>query len=136
MSVEKTGNFITLTAGSDTLKIPFAAYESGKQTIATMVDQARTADGIVRGSVIARANKIELKWAVLTPETWSKICKFFDKHFYFNARYYDMSANAFRTKKMYVGDRSATPFLMDATTGKPKYYLECEANIIGVGETL
>ena len=81
MPIEKTGNFITLSAGGDSLKIPFAAYESGKQTISTVVDQARTADGIVRGSVIARANKIELKWAVLTPETWSKICKFFDKHF-------------------------------------------------------
>ena len=101
-----------------------------------MVDQARTADGIVRGSVIARANKIEWKWAVLTPEVWSQICKFFDKHFYFNAHYYDMAANGFKTKKMYVGDRSATPFLMDAVTGKPKYYLECEANIIGIGETL
>ena len=136
MAVERTGNFITLTAGGDTLKLPFAAYESGKQIISTMVDQARTADGIVRGSVIARVNKIELKWAVLTPEVWSQICKFFDKHFYFNAHYYDMAANGFKTKKMYVGDRSATPFLMDAVTGKPKYYLECEANIIGIGETL
>lgn len=134
MSVEREGSFITLTAGSDTLTLPFAAYESGKQTIATVVDQARTADGIVRGSVIARANKIELKWAVLTPETWSNICKFFDKHFYFNATYYDMSANAFKTKKMYVGDRSAQPFMMDSVTGKPIYYLDCQANIIGVGE--
>lgn len=136
MAVERDGNFITLSAGSDSLQLPFAAYESGKQTIATVVDQARTADGIVRGSVIARANKIELKWAVLTPEAWSNICKFFDKHFYFNARYYDMSANAFKTKKMYVGDRSAQPFIMDATTGKPTYYLNCEANIIGVGESV
>lgn len=136
MPIEKTGNFITLSAGGDSLKIPFAAYESGKQTISTVVDQARTADGIVRGSVIARANKIELKWAVLTPETWSKICKFFDKHFYFNAHYYDMAANGFKTKKMYVGDRSAQPFKMDSVTGKPKYYLNCEANIIGVGEKL
>ena len=83
MSIERTGNFITLSAGGDSIQVPFAGYESGKQIISTMVDQARTADGIVRGSVIARANKIELKWAVLTPETWSSICTFFDKHFYF-----------------------------------------------------
>ena len=136
MSVERTGNFITLSAGGDSIQLPFAAYESGKQIISTMVDQARTADGIVRGSVIARANKIELKWAVLSPEVWSDICKFFDKHFYFNVHYYDMAANAFRTKKMYVGDRSAMPFKINATTGKPLYYLECQANIIGVGEEL
>lgn len=136
MSVERTGNFITLSSGADSIQIPFAAYESGKQSIATMVDQARTADGIVRGAVIARANKIELKWAVLTPESWANICQFFDKHFYFDAHYWDMSANTFQTKTMYVGDRSAQPFLIDDVTGKPLYYLNCEANIIGVGETL
>lgn len=136
MSIERMGNFITLSSGGDSIQIPFAAYESGKQTIATMVDQARTADGIVRGSVIARANKIELKWAVLTPEVWAQICQFFDNHFYFNATYYDMSTNSMQTKTMYVGDRSAQPFKMDSSTGKPLYYLNCEANIIGVGESL
>lgn len=136
MSIERTGNFITLSSGSDSIQIPFAAYESGKQTIATMVDQARTADGIVRGSVIAKANKVELKWAVLTPEVWSDICTFFDKHFYFNATYYDMQTNSMQTKTMYVGDRSAQPFKIDSSTGKPLYYLNCEANIIGVGESL
>lgn len=136
MSVERTGNFITLSADGESLEIPFAAYESGKQTIATMVDQARTADGIVRGTVIAKASKVELKWAVLTPEKWSQICSFFDRHFYFDAYYYDMSTNAFTTKTMYVGDRSAQPFLMDSFTGKPKYYLNCQANIIGIGEEL
>ena len=136
MSIERTGNFITLSAGGDILQVPFAAYESGKQTIATMVDQARTADGIVRGSVIAKASKVELKWGVLTPETWASICDFFDKHFYFDATYWDMSLNDFVTKTMYVGDRSALPFLIDSQTGKPTYFLECQANIIGIGETL
>jgi hypothetical protein len=136
MPIERNGQFITLSQDGDSIQIPFAAYESGKQTIATMVDQARTADGIVRGSVIAKANKVELKWASLSPEVWSDICTFFDKHFYFNATYYDMQTNSMQTKTMYVGDRSAQPFLMDGITGKPKYYLNCEANIIGVGETL
>ena len=136
MSVEKTGNFITLSAGGDTLQVPFAAYESGKQTIATIVDQARTADGIVRGSVVAKANKVELKWGDLTPGTWAQSCDFFDRHFYFSATYLDMRTNSMQTKTFYVGDRSATPFLMDAVTGIPKYWLECQANIIGVGESL
>jgi hypothetical protein len=107
MPIERNGQFITLSQDGDSIQIPFAAYESGKQTIATMVDQARTADGIVRGSVIAKANKVELKWAVLSPEVWSDICTFFDKHFYFNATYYDMQTNSMQTKTMYVGDRSA-----------------------------
>ena len=136
MSVEKTGNFITLSAGGDTLQVPFAAYESGKQTIATIVDQARTADGIVRGSVVAKANKVELKWGVLTPGTWAQICDFFDRHFYFSATYLDMRTKSMVTKKYYVGDRSAMPFIVDADSGVPTYYIECQANIIGVGESL
>lgn len=136
MSVELDGNFITLSAGEDSIQVPFAAYDSGKQIIATVVDSARTADGIQRGSVIAKASKIELKWPVLTPERWSEICTFFDKHFYFNATFFDMQTCSFQTKKMYVGDRSAQPFKMNRETGKPTYYLNCEANIVGIGEAL
>ena len=136
MAVERYGNFITLTAGDDTIQLPFAGYESGKQTVATMVDQARTADGIVRGSVIAKTNKIELKWKVLSPAVWSQICNFFDKHFYFDATYLDMEVNSFVTKKFYVGDRSGMPFMIDEITGIPAYYLDCQANIIGVGESV
>lgn len=136
MAVERYGQFITLTAGDDTIQLPFAAYESGKQTIATMVDQARTADGIVRGAVIAKASKIELKWRVLSPEVWKDICTFFNKHFYFDATYLDIETNTFVTKTMYVGDRSAMPFMIDEVTGIPTYYLDCQANIIGVGESV
>ena len=55
MSVERDGNFITLSAGGEAIKLPFAAYESGKQTIATVVDQGRTVDGIVMGGIITRS---------------------------------------------------------------------------------
>ena len=135
MAVERYGNFITLQADGDTLILPYAGDNSGTQTIATMVNQARTADGIVRGEVIAVANKIEMTWRVLTPETWSSICSFFQRHFYFNATYWDMQTNSLQTKTFYVGDRSAMPFMIDSISGKPKYYLDCKANIIGIGES-
>ena len=135
MAVERYGNFITLQADEDTLILPYAGDNSGTQTIATMVNQARTADGIVRGEVIAVANKIEMTWRVLTPETWSSICSFFQRHFYFNATYWDMQTNSLQTKTFYVGDRSAMPFMIDSISGKPKYYLDCKANIIGIGES-
>lgn len=135
MAVERYGQFITLSAGDDTLQLPFVAYESGKQIIATMVDQARTADGIVRGSVIAKASKLELKWKVLSPAVWAQICTFFNNHFYFDATYLDMETNSFVTKKFYVGDRSAMPFIVDAESGIPTYYIDCQANIIGIGES-
>ena len=136
MAVERYGQFITLSSGDDTLQLPFVAYESGKQTIATMVDQARTADGIVRGAVIAKASKLELKWRVLSPAVWSQICTFFDNHFYFDATYLDMVSNTVVTKKFYVGDRSALPFIVDAGSGVPTYYMDCQANIIGIGESV
>lgn len=136
MAVERYGQFITLSAGADTLQLPFVAYESGKQIEATVVDQARTADGIVRGSVIAQATKLELKWAVLSPTVWGQICTFFKNHFFFDATYYDMVSQSVVTKKYYVGDRSAMPFIVDDATGVPTYYIECQANIIGVGESL
>ena len=136
MAVERYGQFVTLTAGNDTLQLPFVAYESGKQTVATMVDQARTADGIVRGSVIAKASKLELKWKVLSPTVWAQICTFFNNHFFFDATYLDMETNTFVTKKFYVGDRSAMPFIVDDVTGIPTYYIDCQANIIGIGETV
>ena len=136
MAVERYGNFITLQADGDTLILPYAGDNSGTQTIATMVNQARTADGIVRGEVIATAPKHELKWRVLSPEKWSEILTFFDKHFYFNATYTDMVTNRTVTKTFYVGDRSANPFLIDQASGKPRYYLDCQANIIGIGDVV
>lgn len=136
MAVERYGQFITLSAGADTLQLPFVAYESGKQIVATVVDQARTADGIVRGSVIAKASKLELKWKVLSPTVWAQICTFFNNHFFFDATYLDMETNTFVTKKFYVGDRSAMPFIVDDVTGIPTYYIDCQANIIGIGESV
>ena len=136
MAVEVYGNFVTLSAGGETLQLPYAAYGSGKQTVATVVDQARTADGIVRGSVVATASKLALTWKCLSPDVWRGICAFFRRHFYFDATYLDMETDTFVTKKMYVGDRSALPLMIDDVTGKPIYYLDCQANIIGIGEEL
>ena len=136
MAVERYGTFVTLRSGNDTLQLPYVAYDSGKQIEATMVDQARTADGIVRGSVIATASKLELKWKVLSPAVWSEICTFFKNHFYFDATYFDMVTKSMVTKTFYVGDRSAMPFIVDLDSGEPVYYMDCQANIVGRGESL
>jgi hypothetical protein len=133
MGVEKTGKFITLRAGDDSITLPYPSNASGKQIHSTMVNQARTADGVMRGEVIGCVAKVELKWRVLTPATWTALCNFFDKHFTFSCEYYDMVKNAYSTRIFYVGDRSAQPFIVDSATGKPKYWLDCQANIIGVG---
>ena len=116
------------------IAFPYPDRDSGLQTVATLVNSARTADGVMRGERIGRdQSKIELTWNVLTPEVWSQMLKQFE-NFYFTIRYIDMVTNDWTTRKFYVGDRSARPFLIDPTTNRPKYYVQCKANVIDVGE--
>lgn len=113
---------------------PYPDYDSGLQTIATMVDSARTADGVVRGEKIGRdVGKVEMKWNVLPPDVWSAMLKIWDENFYFTLRYISMKDNDWVTRTFYVGDRTARPFLIDPVTNKPKYYIECKANVVDVG---
>ena len=113
---------------------PYPDKESGLQTISTLVNSSRTADGVMRGEKIGRdQSKIELTWNVLTPETWSQMLQEFND-FYFTIRYIDMVTNDWVTRKFYVGDRSARPFLIDTETNRPKYYVQCKANVIDTGE--
>lgn len=113
---------------------PYPDKESGLQQVSTVVDSARTADGVMRGERVGRdMGKIELTWNILTPEVWSQLLQILG-NFTFSVRYIDMVTNSWVTRTFYVGDRSAKPFLIDSATNRPKYYRECKANIIDVGE--
>lgn len=116
------------------IAFPYPDKDSGLQTVATLVSSARTADGVMRGEKIGRdVSKIELTWNVLTPEKWSQMLQQFE-NFYFTIRYIDMVTNDWTTRRFYVGDRSAKPYLIDPETNKPKYYVQCKANVIDVGD--
>lgn len=113
---------------------PYPSYESGLQHAITVVDGARMADGVFRGKKIGRDQmKIEMKWPILTPEQWSSMCRIFDQSFTFQLRYFDMVYNTWRTRTCYVGDRKAQPFLV-GDDGRPKYWRDCQANVIDTGE--
>lgn len=113
---------------------PYPSKDSGLQTVVTLVDSARTADGVMKGEKIGRdQGKLELEWSVLTPEQWSSMLKIFDKSFTFSIKYFDMVKNDWNTRIFYVGDRSAKPFLVDKKTGRPKYWVNCRANVIDTG---
>ena len=117
------------------VEFPYPSAESGLQHTVTTVDSARMADGVLRAKKIGRdQSKVELTWAALTPEVWSKMLKIFDENFYFNIRYFDMVQNDWITRRFYVGDRSAQPFMVDKNTGRPRYWLNCQANVIDTGE--
>ena len=117
------------------VEFPYPSYESGLQHAVTTVDSARMADGVLRAKKIGRdQSKVELTWAALTAEQWSKMLKIFRDNFYFNIRYFDMVENDWITRRFYVGDRSAQPFMVDKNTGRPRYWLNCQANVIDTGE--
>jgi hypothetical protein len=117
------------------VEFPYPSAESGLQHTVTTVDSARMADGVLRAKKIGRdQSKVELTWAALKPEQWSKMLKIFDENFYFNIRYFDMVQNDWITRRFYVGDRSAQPFMVDKNTGRPRYWLNCQANVIDTGE--
>ena len=48
--------------------------------------------------------------------------------------YPDMVNNRWTTRKMYPGDRTATPYHLDPNTGLPTDYINCKVNIIDCGE--
>ena len=65
------------------MAFPYPDKDSGLQTISTLVNAARTADGVMRGEKIGRdQSKIELTGNVLTPEVWSRMLQQFN-NFYF-----------------------------------------------------
>jgi len=104
--------------------------------VSTLVDSARNTNGVVVGQKVGRdQQKInDLEWGYLTAEEWSAILKEFDKGFYATITYPDMVNNRWTTRKMYPGDRTATPFHIDENTGLPLDYINCKVNIIDVGE--
>ena len=117
------------------VEFPYPSHESGLQTTVTTVDSARMADGVLRAKKIGRdQSKVELTWAALTAEQWSEMLKIFKDNFYFNIRYFDMVENDWITRRFYVGDRSAQPFMVDKNTGRPRYWINCQANVIDTGE--
>ena len=101
----------------------------------TIVDAARNANGVTVGQMVGRElQKINnLEWGYLTAEQWSQILQEFEQ-FYVTVTYPDMVNNTWTTRKMYPGDRTATPFHVDEVTGLPKDYINCKVNLIDCGE--
>lgn len=113
--------------------LPYPDKESGALTVSTMVESARTADGVMRGERVGRdLRKIEMTWNVLEANEWSSILQLLNA-FKVTVRYYDMVDNTWNTRLMYCSDRTARPYMVNKTTGKPKYYLNCSVNLIDIG---
>lgn len=130
LSVAK-GNFAYI----NDLAVPYPKIGTGNQTVSTFVDAGRTASGVVKGEVVGRnIAKVELVWDMLTPEQWSTMLKEFKRSFYFRFRYIDMETNDWVTRRFYVSDRSANPFMINPETNRPRYWQNCKLNVIDCGD--
>ena len=105
--------------------------------VSTIVDSARNANGVVVGQMVGREQQkiSELEWGHLSAAVWSNLLKEF-KRFYVTVSYPDMVENRWTTRKMYPGDRSATPYRLDPETGLQKEYINCKVNLIDCGEPI
>ena len=105
--------------------------------VATVVDSARNANGVVVGQKVGRDQQKlnSLQWGYLSAGEWSALLKEFD-NFYVTVSYPDMVTNDWTTRKMYPGDRSATPLHLDPDTKLPIDYINCKVNLVDVGEDL
>lgn len=121
------------------IKINGHAYPQPRRGLelldATIVDAARNGNAVTVGQKIGRdQQKVNnLEWGFLTAEQWSALLKEFE-NFYVTVTYPDMVNNCWTTRKMYPGDRTATPLWLDPVTGLPASYINCKVNLIDCGE--
>lgn len=121
-------------SGGATIWLPNPERDSGKATIATMVNSGRNASAVVTAQKIGRdQDKTELKWPFMNKEDWEELLQFFDTNFFFNFTYYSPVAGEKITRKFYVSDRTFRPFDIDSN-GNPTAYQDLSLNIIDTGE--
>ena len=115
--------------------LPYPSYYD--MTTAAVVDSARNVSGYVRGMVI-RDNiaKGALKWRYLTAAQWSEILKLFTAayggNFYNKVRFFDQVAGDFVTRDMYISDRTAGGWKVDANTGYVTGWTDCALSLVEV----
>jgi len=104
---------------------------------ATIVDSARNLNGVMIGSVIRDdISKVECSWKFLTVEQWANINKLFIKsaggNFINSVTYFDQTFGEFRTKDMYVNDRTSGLWRRNPTSGEIMGWVDCKLNLIEV----
>lgn len=117
--------------------LPAPAFGSGQVTIATNVDGGRNESGNFIGQVVGDDKlKIECSFAKMDPVPFMNFLKIWDRQqggaFVNDFIVFDPRINDFRTLRMYVGDRSGRPYLVNKTTSRPTFWVDVKANLIEV----
>lgn len=120
------------------IEIPAPALESGAVTLSTLVNAGRNASGKFIGQVIGNDKmKIEMSWNVMSPDDFQTLLNIFDRtqggKFVNDFVVYDPRTQTYVTKRMYVGDRSGKPIMVDNPgVGHPTHWIDVQANLIEV----
>ena len=100
---------------------------------ATLVDSARNVQGVVIGSVIRNdVAKVELSWRYLTVEQWARILSLFNRSFYNEVTFFNQSTGTYTTRNMYVGDRQASIWRRNPSTGEVMGWVEPKLSLIEI----
>lgn len=126
--------FVTHSSGQI---LPGIAANSGIYTISTTVDGGRNENNDFIGSVVGEDKlKIELNFAMMSPEEFRTLLNMFDRKrggsFVNTFRIFDPRVNDFVNMKMYVGDRTGRPLMVDRNSFRPTAWVDVSANLIQV----
>ena len=102
--------------------------------IATMVNEARNANGVMTGQRIGRdiLKLNNLEWPYLPAAAWEDMLEELEK-FNLDVVFWDSRTNGYLSLSMYPGNRSADPMWMNKNTGAVTYYVNCKCNLISYG---
>ena len=126
--------FVTHSSGQI---LPGIAANSGIYTISPTVDGGRNENNDFIGSVVGEDKlKIELNFAMMSPEEFQTLLNMFDRKrggsFVNTFRIFDPRVNDFVNMKMYVGDRTGRPLMVDRNSFRPTAWVDVSANLIQV----
>lgn len=127
---------VTTTPGGNWVNLPVPAEGGVSYEIQTTVDAARNAANTVIGEPIGPDKiKLNIKYPPLTDEQLNVILGVFDREqggsFKVYVDYYDPRYQRRVVRRMYVGDRSFDPWIVESVVkGAPRKWINCQCNLI------
>ncbi len=137
MKVGKLEGYIRVSSnGRNWKSVPTPAKGSGTIEINTIVNGGRNITGDFIGETVGNDKcKINLSYGALDNETFMWLMQMFDRDVggqYVNyVEFYDPRVGQRVIRSMYVGDRKATPHLINED-GQPELWLDVQCNLIEV----